>query len=190
MGIKQTKSKLREFYLKKRKALPQKVQEELSFAIANKCLQLPIWEFQYFHLFLPILHKAEIDSTLLLTLLQGRDKEVVLPRMNGKSDLEHILHTDSTRIKNNAWQIPEPKEGILFDPKQLDVIFIPLLICDLKGQRVGYGNGFYDRFLIKCKSKVLKIGLSFFDPIETIEDVYEEDIPLDYCVCPDKIHTF
>ena len=141
-------------------------------------------------MFLPILLKAEFNSTLLLTLLQGRDKDIVIPKMRGEYDLDHILLTDNTIIENNIWQIPEPKEGIIFDPKQLDVIFIPLLIFDLKGYRVGYGKGFYDRFIRECKSEVLKIGLSFFDPVETIEDVYEGDIQMDYCVCPKKIYNF
>ena len=188
--MRHSKSKLREYYLKKRKAIYEEAHEELSFAIANQCLNLPIWEFQYFHLFLPILLKAEFNSTLLLTLLQGRDKDIVIPKMRGEYDLDHILLTDNTIIENNIWQIPEPKEGIIFDPKQLDVIFIPLLIFDLKGYRVGYGKGFYDRFIRECKSEVLKIGLSFFDPVETIEDVYEGDFQMNYCVCPTKIYNF
>lgn len=190
MEKKHSKSQLRELYLTKRQALSEEVHDELSLAIANKCLQLPIWELQYFHLFLPIKSKSEIDSTLLLTLLQGRDKEVVLPKLKGSHDLDHILLTDSTRIINNSWEIPEPQKGILFDPKELDVVFIPLLIFDLQGQRVGYGKGFYDWFLKKCKPEALKIGLSFFDPVQAIEDVYKGDIRLDFCVCPNKIHSF
>ena len=71
MQMKYTKLNLREYYLKKRKALSEESHEELSFAIANQCLNLPIWKLQYFHLFLPIPIKAEVNSTLLLTLLQG-----------------------------------------------------------------------------------------------------------------------
>lgn len=188
--MKQTKSQLREFYLKKRQALSVEVHEELSFAIVNQCLQLPIWELQYFHMFLPIRSKAEIDSTLLLTLLQGRDKEVILPKLKGSSVLEHILLTDNTRIENNSWEIPEPQEGIRIDAQQLEVVFVPLLIFDLQGQRVGYGKGFYDQFLKTCKPEALKIGLSFFDPVDKIEDVYKGDIGLNYCVCPNKIYSF
>ena len=190
MKMKQTKSALRAFYLQKRRCLPEETHEKQSFAIANRCLELPIWEHQYFHLFLSIESKAEVDTSLVLTLLQGRDKEVVLPRLKGKTALEHILLTDSTRIVSNYWQIPEPVDGIVFDPKLLEVVFVPLLICDLKGHRVGYGQGYYDLFLSQCKPEVVKIGLSFFDPIEAITDIYEGDIALNYCVCPDKIYSF
>ena len=190
MKMKQTKSALRAFYLQKRVDLPEETHEKHSFSIANRCLQLPIWEHQYFHLFLPIESKAEVDTSLVLTLLQGRDKEVVLPKLKGETELEHILLTDSARIVCNSWKIPEPSEGIVFDPKLLEVVFVPLLICDLKGHRVGYGQGYYDRFLSQCKPEVLKIGLSLFDPIEAITDIYEGDIALDYCVCPEKIYSF
>ena len=190
MKMKQTKSVLRAFYLQKRMDLPEETHEKQSFAIANRCLELPIWEQQYFHQFLPIESKAEVDTSLVLTLLQGRDKEVVLPRLKGETALEHILLTENTRIVSNNWQIPEPVDGIVFDPKLLEVVFVPLLICDLKGHRVGYGHGYYDRFLSQCKPEVVKIGLSFFDPIEAITDICEGDIALDYCVCPDEIYSF
>lgn len=188
--MKHTKPALRDLYLKKRMALSMDEHQDLSFSVANECLKLPIWDYQYFHLFLPMTSKAEIDSSLVLTLLQGRDKEVILPKVIDDLDLQHILLTDSTRIETNAWKIPEPIQGIPFDPKLLDVIFIPLLICDLRGHRVGYGKGYYDRFLKECRPESLKIGLSFFDPIPLIEDIYEGDIPLDYCVCPEKTHKF
>ena len=75
-------------------------------------------------------------------------------------------------------------------PKLLDVVFVPLLIFDLQGQRVGYGKGYYDRFLGQCKKEVIKIGLSFFEPVATIEDLNPYDIPLDYGVTPNGTFTF
>ena len=116
---------------------------------------------------------------------------MVIPKTNFESrSLTHYLLTDSTLIKANEWNIPEPVEGIVINPEQLDVIFIPLLAYDLKGNRVGYGKGFYDGFLDQCQSSSLKIGLSFFGPEVKIDDVYERDIPLDFCVTPDDILQF
>ena len=69
-------------------------------------------------------------------------------------------------------------------------MLLPLLAFDSKGNRVGYGKGFYDLFLSKCKPDVVKIGLSFFDTEEIIEDVFLEDIRLDYCITPDTIVKF
>ena len=189
MNSEVSKSKLRSVFLGKRLELSQGRHEELSFDIANLCLKLPIWNFEYFHLFLPIKSKAEIDTSLILTMLQGRDKQVIIPKVNGKN-LEHILLTDSTKIRVNSWGIPEPDKGILIDPKHIDVIFIPLLGYDKIGNRIGYGKGFYDNFLVNCKPKVLKIGLSFFKPVDKISGVHTNDIPLDYCVNPEEIINF
>ena len=189
MNTEVSKTALRVLFLKKLRDLSDKDHEEKSFAIANQCLQLPIWNLEYFHLFLPIQSKAEIDTTLILTLLQGRDKQVILPKVSG-TELEHILLTDSTVIRKNDWDIPEPDQGLVIQPKQLDVVFIPLLGYDKVGNRIGYGKGFYDSFLAACKPEVIKVGLSFFLPVEQIQGMRLEDMKLDYCVHPEGIIDF
>ncbi len=70
------------------------------------------------------------------------------------------------------------------------MVFVPLLAFDEKGHRVGYGKGFYDKFLSECKPEVLKIGLSFFESETLISDVLTTDIQLDLCVTPSKIYNF
>ena len=189
MNLKASKAKLRTDFLKKRVELCEAEHEKLSFDIANMCLKLPIWDFEYYHLFLPIQSKAEIDTSLIFTMLQGRDKQVIVPKVRGKN-LEHILLTDSTKIRINSWGIPEPDKGILIKPNQLDVVFTPLLSYDKSGHRVGYGNGFYDDFLANCKSEVIKVGLSFFKSVDQIDGIRSEDISLDYCVNPKEIINF
>ena len=69
-------------------------------------------------------------------------------------------------------------------------MFVPLLAYDKLGNRVGYGKVFYDQFLSECSPETLKIGLSFFEPEEQINDVFENDIQLDYCVSPHTIFKF
>ena len=184
-----SKATLRKRFLTKRSELSQQDKETQSLAIANHCLQLPIWEKEFFHLFLPIATKGEIDTTFLLTLLQGRDKQVVLPKVQGDK-LLHFLLTDSTKLKRNPWGIPEPEQGLAIAPEQLDVVFIPLLAWDKEGHRVGYGKGFYDSFLSRCKPEVIKIGLSFFEAVESISDLRPEDVPLDFCVTPLGVQSF
>jgi len=183
------KSDLRLLYTKLRKDLSSKQITDYSLQLANSSLELPIWNFDYYHLFLPITDKKEIDTSFLLSILQGRDKHVLLPKMKG-DDLTHFLLTDSTTLKTNKWNVPEPVDGILVESSNIDVVFVPLLAFDKQGNRVGYGKGFYDRFLQQCKKDVVKIGLSLFDAEEEIEDVLENDIPLDYCITPNKIYEF
>ena len=72
-------------------------------------------------------------------------------------------------------------------PEELDLIFVPLLAYDKKGHRVGYGKGYYDRFLKECKDDCIKIGFSFFEPEDSIEGVNRHDVKLDYCITPERI---
>jgi len=104
--------------------------------------------------------------------------------------MTHFLLTDNTKIKKNEYNIPEPIDGIEVPCSKIDVVFVPLLAFDTTGNRIGYGKGFYDQFLSECKPETIKIGLSFFEAENVIEDVYESDIKLDYCITPHKTYIF
>ena len=185
-----TKAALRKAYKSKRQNLSEEAREDFSLAIANQGLTLPIWESQYYHLFLPIARQFEVNTEYLLHILQGKDKSVVVSKSNFEdSSLTHYLLEDHTVIKTNSWGIPEPQGGIEIPAQRLQVIFIPLLAYDLKGNRLGYGKGFYDRFLADCDPQVIKIGLSFFPPEQDIPND-PTDVPLDYCISPEKVYKF
>lgn len=184
------KKELRPYYKSLRNKLTPESISSSSIAIANFILRLPIWEFNYYHLFLSIASQKEIDTTPVLSILQGKDKNIVLPKVLDNTNLSHFLLTDSTVLKTNRWDIPEPVDGIEILTRKIDVVFIPLLAFDTKGNRVGYGKGFYDRFLKDCRPEVVKIGFSFFEAEEKISDVDDTDIPLDYCITPLKIYSF
>ncbi|MEX0288533.1 MAG: 5-formyltetrahydrofolate cyclo-ligase [Flavobacteriaceae bacterium] len=173
-----------------RKQLSTEQLDVASIAIANRILELPVWHFSYFHLFLQIPEKKEIDTSYILSILQGKDKNVVVPKVSGDSKLINYLLTDSTRFKKNAWNIPEPIDGIEVPSDKLEVVFVPLLAFDLKGNRVGYGKGFYDNFLAGCSPDIVKIGLSMFEAVDEIKDVNENDIPLNYCITPATTYEF
>jgi 5-formyltetrahydrofolate cyclo-ligase len=55
---------------------------------------------------------------------------------------------------------------------------------------VGYGKGYYDRYLKRCAQDVVKIGFSYFDAIDAIEDINEFDVPLNYCITPMRVYEF
>ena len=186
-----TKKEARTKYKILRLELSIEERDEKSCAIANELLKLPIWDKQYFHVFLSITEHFEVDTEYILHILAGKDKEILI----SKSDFEsrkmiHYLLTDGTKIKKNEYNIPEPVDGIEVPDSKIDVVFVPLLAFDEKGHRVGYGKGFYDRFLSQCKPNVITIGLSFFEAEEKIEDVFESDVKLDYCVTPNGVYEF
>lgn len=185
------KKELRLKYKTLRQSLSEKDIEEMSLAIANKLIHLPIWEKNYFHIFLPIVQQKEIDTEFILHLLAGKDKETIVSKSNfATRKMMHFLLTDNTRIKKNEYNIPEPVDGIEVSSNKIEVVFVPLLAFDQNGHRVGYGKGFYDQFLSECKDDVLKIGLSFFEAEEEISDVFESDVKLDLCITPNEIYTF
>ncbi|APG60902.1 5-formyltetrahydrofolate cyclo-ligase [Christiangramia salexigens] len=185
------KSDLRKKYKELRNKLSENEIDELSLKIANKALELPIWDFSYYHIFLSIAEQKEVNTEFLLHILQGKDKEVIIPKTEIDSGtLKNYLLTDRTVIRKNKWNIPEPEEGIEINSDKLEIVFIPLLAFDKEGHRVGYGKGFYDKFLAGCKPNILKIGLSFFEPIEQINEIYYSDIPLNYCITPEKVYNF
>ncbi len=141
--------------------------------------------------FLTIHEHKEVQTDYLLHILNGKDKNVIV----SKSDFEtrtmnHVLLTDNVTIKKNEWNIPEPQNGFSVADNQIDVVFVPLLAYDVFGNRVGYGKGFYDLFLSKCKPNVVKIGFSFFNPEPVISNVFSEDIRLDYCITPTNTIKF
>ncbi|MBL6649816.1 MAG: 5-formyltetrahydrofolate cyclo-ligase [Flavobacteriaceae bacterium] len=182
------KQKLRKIYKEKRNSLFDT--ENLSLDIANKTLDLDIWNFQNYHVFFPIEKQKEVDSRLIIQIIQGKDKNVVLPKLNFESNsIDSVLLTDSTLLKTNHLGISEPLNGIQINNNQIDLVFVPLLAFDNSGHRVGYGGGYYDKFLSECPNAI-KVGLSYFDPINKIEDINSKDIKLDYCITPKKVYEF
>lgn len=184
------KKDLRLKYSRLRNSITPDIITHQSIVIANSILQLPIWENQYFHIFLPIEKKLEVDTEGIISILLGFDKNVIVPKVISSSELKHYLLTDNTKFKTNNLNIPEPVDGITISANKLDVVFIPLLAFDRLGNRIGYGKGYYDRFLSECKPDVVKIGLSLFEAEDLINDILPTDIPLDYCVTPRNTYTF
>ncbi len=185
------KTAIRKKYKALRNELSIESIEIQSLNIANRLVGMPIWDKNFYHLFLTIEEQKEVNTEYLLHVLAGKDKDVVVSKSDFDSGLmHHFLLTDNTKIKKNAWHIPEPVDGIEVPVSKIDVVFVPLLAFDLQGHRVGYGKGFYDRFLAQCKPETLKIGLSLFDAITQIEDIDPSDIALDYCITPNGIYDF
>jgi 5-formyltetrahydrofolate cyclo-ligase len=189
--MKMNKDEIRTIYKQKRHQLSDLLIEEKSIAIANQSLKLPVWDKTYFHLFLSIKQQKEVDTDLLLHVLQGKDKQVVVSKSDFKTyGLKHYLLTDSTALKVNRFGIPEPQEGLEVPVEKIEVVFVPLLAFDVAGQRIGYGQGFYDRFLKQCSEKTVCIGLSFFKPLEKKLQAEKHDIPLNYVLTPDEVYDF
>lgn len=101
--------------------------------------------------------------------------------------MAHYKYIGEADLKNNAYHIPEPSHAPIFE-RVPDLVIVPLLAVDKRGYRVGYGKGFYDRFLQAIQTR--KVGLSFFEPIPEIIDVHLNDVRLDQCITPHGIIDF
>ena len=186
-----TKNELRIKYKELRRSRSATQIEDDSLAIANQLLSLNIWDKSFYHIFLTIEEQKEVNTDYILNILSGKDKNIIISKSNFEDhSMLHFLLTDSTIIKKNSHNIPEPVDGIAIASGTIDVVFIPLLAFDISGNRIGYGKGFYDRFLGHCKPETLKIGLSFFEAEEQTFEVSEDDIKLDYCVTPNQVFQF
>ena len=186
-----TKKELRTKYNALRQKLSEATIEDLSLQIANKIIHLDIWQHSFYHLFLPIETKKEVNTEYILQVLAGKDKNIVLSVSDFSTrEMTHFLLTDATKIKKNIYNIPEPVDGLEVPVSKINVVFVPLLAFDKKGNRVGYGKGFYDQFLSKCQPETIKIGLSFFEAENSIIDIFEKDVRLDFCITPKKCYRF
>lgn len=184
------KNSLRKNYFQKREALNEVMLESLSLEIANRCLELPIWHKTNFHIFLSMSKKKEVDTSFLLHILHGRDKTIAVPKTNFQDySMPAILLQENTKLRITKFGVPEPENGIELPPQSFEVVFVPMLAYDKVGNRLGYGKGFYDRFLAQCSSDCLFVGLSYFPPEESLPS-NEQDIPLHYCVTPNKTYIF
>jgi 5-formyltetrahydrofolate cyclo-ligase len=184
-----TKKEIRKKYLEKRKELGQ-AKIDLDKKILLKFFSsFSFIGNQTIHIYLPMEKFNEVNTNLIIEELKRRGQRIVVPKIIGE-EIISIEINDKTSYRETTWEIMEPLDGPEVKPEAVDVVIVPLLAFDTNGNRVGYGKGFYDRFLKKCRSDSLKIGLSFFPGEETIEDLSEADFQLTHCVTPDRIYEF
>lgn len=183
------KTEVRKYYRNIRKQFSTKEVLDQSKKIFSQLQFLDFSSAQTFHIFLPIEKNNEINTYPIIDWLFTHQKDVVLPLVIG-DDMINCKVNEGFDTKLNALQIPEPIHYTEINSSEIDVIFIPMFVADKKGNRVGYGGGYYDKFLSRCRPDAKKIGLSYFRPIDTIDDIYFGDFPIDLCVSPDGIESF
>ncbi len=179
------KSELREIYKNKRKQLTEDEVRLKSLNLLQQLKETDLFEKEVFHVFLPMEKRKEVFTWFFIEFLRMKGKTIAVSKCNFETTtLDHFILEKDTVLKENHYGVPEPVDGKPIEPKQLDVVLVPLMISDQQNYRVGYGKGFYDRFLAECRSDVQTIGLNFFEPVDSIEDLNEYDVPLQRVVYP------
>jgi 5-formyltetrahydrofolate cyclo-ligase len=189
------KSECRQYFLALRKNLSREEwqlrNEQILERVEKLCMKLSPGNGLLFY---PIESKKEVDLRQLPERLYEKETGWTwsLPVMN-----------DNQGLKTYSWVKEEPlveaKFGVL-EPKAiperhvngsaLNLIIVPLVIADQNGNRVGYGKGFYDRFISSEASNALRVGVCIFPPIHEIADINPMDQRLHILICPEKSLAF
>ena len=188
-----TKDQLRKEYKQRRNALSLSAKAAFNQQIFEQLKQFEWSWYRYVHVYLPMHKFNEPDTAQFVKWLQTFQPQVKL--VISKSDfstgeMHNYLLEENTDLVENNWGILEPLHGELVEEQEIDFVLVPLLIFDERGNRIGYGKGFYDRFLARCRADVESYGISFFEAVQAINDVGEWDVKLSGCVTPSKIYSF
>lgn len=192
------KSLIRQFLIKRRKALNPGIVAEKSVLIAQHFLSHPMFmQAQHIACYLP--YSGEVDTEAIVQALWQRGRRCYLPILQAdKADysLSFGLYHEATRLEKNRYGIAQPP----FDPATsmpayaLDLVLMPLVAYDKRGSRLGMGAGFYDRaFSFKQQAQMSKpwlIGLAY--DFQQVNHVFTEawDVGLDGVITESGLHLF
>ncbi len=187
------KKDLRKEIFEKRQHLTDHQIDKFNDLILVHFQQIPLDHIGLIHSYISSDLLKEPDTSLILRYLRFRFPHVNIasPKIEpgSVSMINYLIHNHS-EFKKNKHGIDEPIGGETVEPEDIDLILVPLVGFDERGYRAGYGKGYYDRFIARCRPDIIKIGLSFFEPIDEIGDINSYDIPLDYCCTPFKLYDW
>jgi 5-formyltetrahydrofolate cyclo-ligase len=175
--------------------------KDLSNAERAKADDLMLIQFQtvelpYIHYLLsywPIEENNEPNTHLFNDYIEFKNPAMkfLYPKTDfERQEMEAIEVNADTAFQKNGRNIHEPIDGIVTDAMTIDMILVPLIIFDKHGYRLGYGKGFYDKYLKRCRPDCLKVGFCYFEPIDPIEGTGEFDVPLNLCITPNNAYVF
>jgi len=188
-----TKDQLRKEYKQRRNTLSLDDKAVFDQQIFDHLKQFDWTLYNYIHVYLPIQKFKEPDTAEFITWLRKYHPTVSLVISTSdfsNGEMHNYVLNVSTVLAENNWGILEPLNGELIEEEKIDFVLVPLLVVDVNGNRVGYGKGFYDRFLAKCRADVKCYGISYFNPVASITDVGEWDVKLNGCITPNRVYTF
>jgi len=189
-----TKDQIRKHYMSMRMELSEAEYHSRNQQIYQRFFDtVDLSSIKTLHLFLPMRSKREPDTWLILERLRREFPHVrlVVPRVNTHTnELEHLYFEGLHQLKKNKWGIDEPQGGVPVASEKIDLVVVPLLAFDRKGHRLGYGKGYYDRFLLRCRKDCQRIGLSLFSPENQPLPAEGFDVPLSTCICPHEAFSF
>lgn len=187
------KNELRKVFKEKRMQLSQSEKAKLDDLLLIQFQQVGLPFIQRLFCYWPIDKFNEPNTHLFCDYIEFRNPELIIayPRIEpATGKMEAIIAGDETIFSRKSFNVFEPEGNDIMTAEEVDLAIVPLLCFDKKGFRVGYGKGYYDRYLKNCRKDCLKIGFSYFEPVDQITDKHEFDVPLDLCVTPHATYVF
>ena len=188
---KMTKAELRKTFLSRQRDLSSHEIAKNSREISDLFFRnTDLSNTRFLHCFIAIQKFNEIDTSIIFERLWIEFPKIttVVPRVIfATGEIENLVFDPETETIENIWNIHEPTHNEYVLTKEIDIVLVPGLAFDRAGHRVGYGKGFYDRFLAKCRPDCLKIGLSYFPPVGKISNSWDGDIRVNCCVTPERV---
>lgn len=175
---------IRKIMQEKRNALCIQEKEKFDRAIFQKVVNSREYN-RAKSIFIFVSYKNEVDTHSIIRAALKEGKLVCVPKVIYKSGyMEAIRIYSFDELVEGAYKILEPKNGNLkVKEEYIDVSYVPGLAFDKRGGRIGYGGGYYDRFLSKLRNNSLKIGIGY--DFQILEEVSMEahDIYMDSVIC-------
>lgn len=187
------KKELRKIYKEQRLSITSKDKLKWDDLMLIQFQQFDFGNAETLLTYWPMAHSNEPNTHLFSSYLRHTipNLQMAYPVVDLTTEtMQAVLINEDTVYHTSAYGITEPKEGVAINAIEIDIVFVPQLICDEQGYRVGFGKGYYDKFLAHCRIDCLTIGFNYFNPINKIDDVNEFDIPLNYCITPQTIYEF
>lgn len=192
MQVRMNKKEARAAFRKQRAEVTGMQQTKWDDLLLIQMQQVALPFLNYMLSYYPADTKGEAETFLITDFLQFTNPglQVAYPKIGADGMMEAVVPDDEDAFAPNVFSIMEPVGGTIVPAQDLELVLVPLLCFDQRGNRVGYGKGYYDRFLQHCRPDCIKMGLSYFEPIAQIEDASEYDVPLDLCITPQKVYVF
>jgi len=184
--LKQRKRSIRRDVIERRDALSSEERAARSVRIADRALELPeidrattvmaFWSFG-----------SEVETAPLLERLHAAGKRVVLPRVEGE-DVVAVVYETGDEVLAASFGAMEPTGSVTVEPGDVDVVVTPGVAFDREGSRIGYGGGFYDRFLPRTRADVAAIAIAF--GLQVVDEPLPRggfDRPVDAIVTEDEV---
>ena len=183
-----SKNYLRRSALAARDAVSPEERARLSAAICARAAELPeVAAASTLMLFASF--RSEIDTDLLIAWALGAGKVVCLPRILAPRRMAAFRVCDpSAELVPGTWGIPEPRDSCeLVDPQDVDAVLVPGAAFDPKGNRCGYGGGFYDTYLPLMRPDVARVALAFEAQIVDDLPCEPHDLPVSAIVTERRV---